>query len=454
MPQTTPPPTAPGSESTVASRGHDQDAPRVLRVALLGAGTVGTQVARLILQQADDLEARIGARLELVGVAVRDLDRSREPIPDALLTTDAMALVRRGDLDVVIEVIGGIDQTRELVLAALESGASVVTANKALLAAHFTELAHAAAASDVDLYFEAAVAGAIPILRPLRESLVGDEIGSVKGIVNGTTNFILDQMASTGATFDTALAQAQDLGYAEADPTADIEGDDAAAKAAILASLAFHTNVEDAQVYREGITKIRPDDLAVLDQMGYQVKLVASAELVEDAQVSVRVHPMVLPSAHPLSSIAGAFNAVLVESREAGRLMFVGPGAGGAPTAAAVMGDLVTAARNRLAGTNVRLPKPYTARTVQPIDRAECAYFLRFCVQDRPGVLARVAQVFADHDISLRALTQQASDDPKLADLVVITHQCREGVMRECLDQLASAPFMVVNSLRQLRMAS
>ncbi|HET9420580.1 MAG TPA: homoserine dehydrogenase, partial [Nocardioides sp.] len=317
-----------------------------LRVAVLGCGSVGSQVVRLLHEQADDLAARVGAPVELAGVAVRRIDAPREvDVPDGLLTTDAAGLVARDDVDLVVEVIGGIEPARSLILSALENGASVVTANKALLAEDGPTLFEAAEKAGRDLYYEAAVAGAIPILRPLRESLAGDRVNRVLGIVNGTTNFILDRMDTSGAGFAEALEEAQELGYAEADPTADVEGFDAAAKAAILASLAFHSRVTAADVHREGIADVSAADVQSARDMGCVVKLLAIAELRTgpggDEAVSVRVHPAMIPRSHPLASVREAFNAVFVESSAAGQLMFYGPGAGGSPTARAVLGDLV-----------------------------------------------------------------------------------------------------------------
>src|SRR5688500_18739807 len=325
-----------------------------MKVAVLGCGSVGSQVVRLLVEQADDLGARIGAPVELAGVAVRRIDAPRDiEVPAGLLTTDAAGLVTRDDVDLVVEVIGGIEPARSLILAALESGASVVTANKALLAEDGPIWFAAAERAGRDLYFEAAVAGAIPILRPLRESLAGDRVTRVLGIVNGTTNFILDKMDTSGAGFTEALEEAQELGYAEADPTADVEGFDAAAKAAILASLAFHTRVTAADVYREGISEVTAGDVASAREMGCVVKLLAICELGDGPNgqtVSARVHPAMIPRSHPLASVREAFNAVFVESEAAGELMFYGPGAGGAPTASAVLGDLVAVARHRVNG--------------------------------------------------------------------------------------------------------
>src|ERR1700728_4193933 len=333
---------------------------KVLRVALLGCGVVGTQVARLLAEQADDLAVRTGARLELAGIAVRRLSAPREGVDPALLTTDAMGLATRSDVDIVIEVIGGIEPARALIMAAMEAGKSVVTANKALLAEHGEQIHAASRAFGADLYYEAAVAGAIPILRPLRESLAGDTVHRVLGIVNGTTNFILDRMDSSGADFGDSLEEAQSLGYAEADPTADVEAVDADAKAAILAGLASHTRVTAADVYREGITEVTAADIASAKALGRTVKLLAICERSEASGskagcsgggVAVRVHPAMIPRSHPLAAVGGAYNAVFVEARSAGRLMFYGAGAGGTPTASAVLGDVVAVARNRLAGT-------------------------------------------------------------------------------------------------------
>src|SRR5689334_16393955 len=371
------------------------DKPRPIRVALLGCGVVGTQVARLIHEQADDLTARVGVPVELVGIAVRRLGLDRDAdLPAELLTTDAEALVAREDVDVVVEVIGGIEPARTLILSALEHGASVVTANKALLAEDGATLFDAAEKAGRDLYYEAAVAGAIPILRPLRESLAGDTVTRVLGIVNGTTNFILDKMDTSGAGFTEALEEAQELGYAEADPTADVEGYDAAAKAAILASLAFHTRVTAADVYREGIAEVTAADVAAARDMGCVVKLLAICELLDTPggpAVAARVHPAMIPRSHPLASVREAYNAVFVESDAAGELMFYGPGAGGAPTASAVLGDLVTVARNRLAEVRGVGESTYAQCEVLPMGQTATRYHVSLDVADRAGVLAAVA---------------------------------------------------------------
>lgn len=407
---------------------------RPLGVAVLGCGSVGSQVVRLLRDQADDLAARIGARMELRGVAVRRLDAAREvEVPAGLLTTDAAGLVTRDDVDLVVEVIGGIEPARSLIVSALESGASVVTANKALLAADGPALYEVADRAGRDLYYEAAVAGAIPILRPLRESLAGDRVTRVLGIVNGTTNFILDKMDTSGAGFSEALEEAQDLGYAEADPTADVEGFDAAAKAAILASLAFHTRVGADDVYREGISDVTAADVASAREMGSVVKLLAIAELVGDG-VSVRVHPAMIPRTHPLASVREAFNAVFVESDAAGQLMFYGPGAGGSPTASAVLGDLVTVARNRLGSTRGAGESAYADRAVLAMGETRTRYHVAIDVDDRAGVLAAVANAFADHDVSIQTVRQEGRDED--AQLVVVSHTATDAALSATVDQL------------------
>jgi homoserine dehydrogenase len=411
-----------------------------VKVALLGCGVVGSQVARLLLTHADDLRARIGRPLELVGIAVRDLSKERPGIDPALLTDDADALVRRPEVDLVIELLGGIEPARSLILAAIASGASVITANKALLASDGGSIYAAAEASGVDVYYEAAVAGAIPIIRPLRESLVGDEVTAVKGIVNGTTNFILDKMHTAGAPFADVLAEAQALGFAEADPTADVEGYDAAAKAAILASLAFHTRVKISDVDREGITGVTPDDIAAAAEMGCVIKLLANCALSPDGSIAIGVHPTMVPLDHPLASIPGAYNAVFIESRYAGRLMFMGPGAGGQPTASAVMGDVVTAARNRVRGTVGPGESTYSARAITPHGQVVSRYYVSLRVHDEPGVLAKVATAFATAGISLQAVRQDGVAVADQARLGVMTHQARADQLEATLAALAAMP--------------
>lgn len=398
-----------------------------LKVGMLGCGVVGSEIARLLVANADDLAARSGAKLELVKVAVRDLNRKN--IAKELLTTDLMSVVNDPNIDLIIEVIGGIEPARALILVALESGKSVVTANKALLAKHGGELFAAADKFGADLYYEAAVAGAIPILRPLRESLVGDHIQKIMGIVNGTTNFILTKMDESGAAFGDALAEAQALGFAEADPTADVEGFDAAAKAAILASLAFHSRVTGDDVFREGITKITSTDVAVARSLDLVIKLLAIAELNSDGQISVRVHPTLISRNHPLAAVRESFNAVFVEAEAAGALMFYGRGAGGTPTASAVLGDLVAVARHRISGGLGPRESDYADRAIATIGNTRTRYLIRLEVADRPGVLAAVAQTFAKHNVSIQTVRQTGRGEN--AELIVMTHKATDGALSE-----------------------
>jgi homoserine dehydrogenase len=411
-----------------------------LRVALLGCGTVGSAVRRLIGEQSEDLAARIGRRVEVVGVAVRRPDHHPD-VPAHLLTTDAAALVVRDDVDLVVEVIGGIEPARSLLMAAFEAGKSVVSANKALLADDGVALHAAAAKAGVDLYYEAAVAGAIPLLRPLRESLAGDQLRRVVGIVNGTTNYILSRMAETGAGFAEALAEATELGYAEADPTADVDGFDAAAKAAILASLAFHTQVTASDVYREGISAVTATDVARAAEIGCTVKLLAICERVTDADgdsVAVRVHPAMIPTTHPLAAVSGAFNAVFVEAEAAGQLMFYGQGAGGEPTASAVLGDLVAVARNRLTGASGPAVTGYAGLAARPIAETPTRYHVSLDVADRPGVLATVAQEFARHDVSIATVRQDGHGDA--ASLVIVSHSAPDAALSATIEALQQMP--------------
>ena len=412
-------------------------AEKTLKVALLGCGNVGSQVARLLREEADELAVRIGARLELAGIAVRRLSHPRPGIDPALLTTDPMELATRPDIDIVVEVVGGIEPARSVLLAAMKNGKSVVTANKALLAEYGEEIHGASRAFGADLYYEAAVAGAIPLLRPLRESLAGDTVHRVLGIVNGTTNFILDRMDSAGSDFSESLEEAQALGYAEPDPTADVEGFDAAAKAAILASLAFHTRVTAADVYREGITEVSAADIASAKLLGRTVKLLAICERSGDG-VAVRVHPAMIPRSHPLAAVGGAYNAVFVEAKSAGQLMFYGAGAGGTPTASAVLGDLVAVARNRVAGTRGPEPSTYAELPVLPMGDTLTRYHVSLDVADRPGVLAPVAEAFARHGVSIQAVRQTSRGTEAL--LIIVTHVARDAALATTVSELQALP--------------
>ncbi|HWE54494.1 MAG TPA: homoserine dehydrogenase [Acidimicrobiales bacterium] len=415
-----------------------------LRVGLLGCGNVGGALVRLLVEDANRIAARTGLDLTLAAVAVRSQSREREvPVPAGVLTTDAAKVVADPDVDVVVEVIGGIEPARTLILAALKAGKPVITANKELLANCGAELFEAAASAGVDLLFEAAVAGGIPLIRPLRESLAGESIQRVMGIVNGTTNFILTRMSEDGASYHDALAEAQSLGYAERDPTADVEGFDAAAKAAILANVAFGARVVAGDVYREGIAAITESDIAMAHRLGYVVKLLAVVEhAVGDSgeSIAVRVHPAMVPATHPLASVRDSFNAVFVEGGAVGDLMFLGRGAGGMPTASAVLGDLLDAAHNLTTGGAGRtLALRQTA--IRPIDDLRSAYYIALEVADRPGVLHAVSGVLGEHRVSIRLMEQEsmAVDDAPpegQARLVFVTHPAYESDVQACLAEL------------------
>jgi homoserine dehydrogenase len=395
--------------------------PRI-RIGILGCGVVGSQVATQLLRHHEELSTRSGAELILTKIAVRDSKIERDGIDPMLLTTDARSIVTDPEIDLIVEVMGGIEPARELILLAIENGKSVVTANKALLATHGADLYSAADARGVDLYYEAAVAGAIPILRPLRESLVGDHVTRIMGIVNGTTNYILTKMDEDGLAFDEALEGAQNLGYAEADPTADIEGFDAAAKAAILAGLAFHT-------------RVTATDVAVAQSMNHVIKLLAIAELTPHDEISVRVHPALIPRTHPLASVRNAYNAVFVEAEAAGELMFYGRGAGGAPTASAVLGDVVAVARHLTSGALGPRESDYADRTIALIDQIKTQYLIRLDVADKPGVLAAVAQAFATENVSIQTVRQSGRGTD--AELIVVTHGASERALALTVKRLS-----------------
>jgi homoserine dehydrogenase len=413
-------------------------------VAVLGLGNVGSEVVRIIEDSADDLANRVGAPLVLRGVGVRRVAGDRG-VPIDLLTDNIDELVSRDDVDVVVEVMGPVEPSRKAILSALEHGKSVVTANKALLSVSTGELAQAAESANVDLYFEAAVAGAIPVIRPLTQSLAGDSVQRVAGIVNGTTNYILSEMDSTGAEYKQALADASALGYAEADPTADVEGYDAAAKAAILASIAFHTRVTADDVYREGITKITPDDFVSARGLGCTIKLLSICERIttDDGlqRVSARVYPALVPLSHPLATVNGAFNAVVVEAEAAGRLMFYGQGAGGAPTASAVTGDLVMAARNRVLGSRGPKESKYAQLAVAPMGFINTRYYVSMNVADKPGVLSSVAAEFAKREVSIAEVRQEGvvgeGGQRVGARIVVVTHTATDAALSETVAALA-----------------
>ena len=409
---------------------------RVVRIALLGCGNVGSALVGILQDRSEALAVQSGARLEIVGIAVNDLSLDRAAhVPVHLLTADAAGLVSDPSVDVVVELIGGLVPTGALVRKALESGKPVVTANKALLASpDGVELRSLAKHQGVDLLYEAAVAGAIPLVRALRESLTGERIHRVMGIVNGTTNFILTKMSEQGADFADVLAEAQALGLAERDPTADVEGYDAAAKAAILAGVAFGYDVGGAEVMREGITAIRAVDVEFAERLGYAVKLLAIVERIGEDALSVRVHPALVPKSHPLAGVRDAFNAVFIEGEAAGELMLYGQGAGGLPTASAVVGDLIDAVRNRAAGTTAPTPDRRPARLLPESElRTQC--YISLDVTDRPGVLAAVTKVFGDHGVSIRSMEQEGFAGE--ARLLLVTHLAREGDIRDTLAELS-----------------
>lgn len=416
---------------------------RPIRVALLGAGSVGAQVARLLIEYQEELAKRVGTDLELVGIAVRDAGAKRgADLPKELLTQKPEDLL--AGADIVIELMGGINPAYDLIKKALNSGADVITANKALIAAKGNELIDLAQQLGAQLYYEAAVGGAIPIIRPLRESLAGDKINRVMGIVNGTTNYILDQMETKGMDFQSALAEAQALGYAEADPTADIEGFDAASKAAILASLAFHSDVPVEKVHREGISKITPAQIETARQAGYTLKLLAISERVANGIV-VRVHPTLIPASHPLAAVHGAYNAVFVEAESAGRLMFYGAGAGGAQTASAVLGDLVSAAKRHLAGGPGLPTSTHANLEVLPVQATRTRFQITLQVSDQPGVLASIAREFADKGISVETVSQSAATNSDSAALLTImTHIASEGDLEKVVESLESNKAVVL----------
>ncbi|MET0727483.1 MAG: homoserine dehydrogenase [Acidimicrobiales bacterium] len=407
-----------------------------VHIGVLGCGNVGAPLVALIGAQADAIAARTGLRLRVTRIAVRDLAKPRPATIDtSLLTTDAEGVVNDPDVDLVVELIGGVVTARELIQSAIKAGKPVVTGNKELLAESGAELFQAAEGAGVDLLFEAAVAGGIPIIRPLRESLVGEHITRVMGIVNGTTNYILTRMTEAGASYDDALAEAQALGFAEADPTADVEGYDAGAKVAIIASIAFGAAVTASDVHHEGISGITGVDIAFAKRMGFVIKLLAVADQSDDGQIGVRVHPAMVPLAHPLAAVRESFNAVFVEGASVGDLMFYGRGAGGGPTASAILGDVIDAALNRHKGSHASVGQLGTA-TIRPIEDVESAYYLNLEVLDRPGVLAQVAGVFAEHRVSIRSMEQEGLGDE--ARLIFITHRAREADVQSTLRDLGA----------------
>ena len=410
-----------------------------VRIGMLGCGVVGSEVARLILADTIELSTRAGAKIELAKIAVREI-KPRADIPSELFTLDALSIVNDPTIDLIIEVMGGIEPARELILTAIGNRKSIVTANKALLASHGADLFTAAYAQGEDIYYEAAVAGAIPIIRPMRDSLAGDHVVRLMGIVNGTTNYILTKMHEDNREFADVLAEAQKLGYAEADPTADVEGFDAAAKAAILSGLAFHTRVTVDDVYREGISKITLEDVQIAKSMDHVIKLLAIAELTPSDEISVRVHPVLLHKSHPLASVRDAFNAVFIEAESAGPLMFYGRGAGGAPTASAILGDVVAVSRHIALNSIGRRETDYADRDIAPIETTKTKFLIRLEVEDKSGVLATIAQTFAEQDVSIQTVDQNGRDDD--AELIIVTHGATEGELKSTVDALKKLPIV------------
>ena len=404
-----------------------------LTIGLLGCGTVGGALVDLLDARRATITARTGVELRIGAVAVRDTAKHQDRLADpSLLTTDTAAVVADPEVDIVVELIGGTDPALTLVRTALENGKPVITGNKELLAAHGPELYAVAAEHGVDLLFEAAVAGGIPLIRPLRESLVGEDISRVMGIINGTTNYILTKMSQEGADYADALADAQALGYAEADPTADVEGYDAGAKAAIIASIVFGVDVRSSDVQHEGISSITAADIDTAKRLGYVIKALAVIERA-DGEVAVRVHPAMVPTGHPLANVNDSFNAVFVEGATVGDLMFYGRGAGGGPTASAVLGDLVDAAVNVANGAAARLSITEKA-TLRSVDELSSQYYLTMVVSDEPGVLAQVATVFGTHGVSIQVMEQSGTGGD--AELCLILHETTEAALRATLDEL------------------
>ena len=408
-------------------------ADKPVRIGMLGCGVVGSSVARLLLADTDELSTRAGVKMELARIAVRTI-KPYEGIKPSLFTTDPFSIGNDPEIDLIIEVMGGIEPARELIMTAIENRKSVVTANKALLASHGAEMFTAAYAKGEDIYYEASVAGAIPIIRPMRDSLAGDFVTRLMGIVNGTTNYILTKMHEDDREFADVLKEAQALGYAEADPTADVEGFDAAAKAAILSGLAFHTRVTVDDVYREGISKITLEDVKIAKSMDHVIKLLAIAELTPADEISVRVHPVMLHKSHPLASVRDAYNAVFVEAESAGSLMFYGRGAGGAPTASAILGDVVAVARHIALNSVGQRETDYADRDIASIESTKTKFLIRLEVADKAGVLASIATTFANHGVSIQTVNQAGRNDD--AEVTIVTHLATEGELKATVESL------------------
>jgi homoserine dehydrogenase len=410
---------------------------RIMKVGMLGCGNVGAAVIRLLEEHREDIARRAGCRLEVAKVAVRDPAKRRDvPLGPSRFVAHPLEVIEDPDVDIVCELLGGVEPAGSLILGAFDRDKPVVTANKELLATRGRELFDASDAKGLDLYFEAAVGGGIPLIRPLKESLAGERLRRVMGIVNGTTNFILTKMSEEGRGFDDVLREAQALGYAEADPSADVDGHDAAAKCAILASIAFNARVVADDVYREGISRVSSEDIEYARRLGYVVKLLAIAEMDEDERIAVRVHPAMIPAAHPLASVRDAFNAVFVEGPKVGELMFYGRGAGGDPTATAVVGDLIAVARNLMAGARGVGCTCFYERTIRPMAEMTGQYYILLRVEDRPGVLAEIAGALGRNEVSIKSVWQEGIGAD--AQLVFVTHRAQEGAFQRAVSELGA----------------
>jgi homoserine dehydrogenase len=410
-----------------------------VKVGLLGMGTVGTGVLRIVEGHQDDLQKQVGSPIRIEKVLVRDMNKTRRyRIQPEKLTVNAEDIIHDPEIDIVVEVMGGIEPARTYMLAALERGKHIVTANKDLMALHGSEILNKAAEKNCDVFYEASVAGGIPIIRTLIDGFSSDRITKIMGIVNGTTNFILTKMSQEGASYEDVLKEAQQLGYAEADPTSDVEGLDAARKMVILSRLGFHANVELSDVEVKGITQISKEDILYAKRLGYEVKLLGIAERHDD-RIGISVQPTMVKTSHPLSSVNGVYNAVYVYGEAVGETMFYGPGAGEMPTATSVVADLVAVVKNMKLGVNGRkMFVPYKEKKLKTDEQIASKYFIRLHVADRAGVLAQIAQLFAEHNVSLESVVQQPNRAIPDAEIVIVTHEASKANMAEVLARFES----------------
>ena len=414
-----------------------------IKVGLLGLGTIGTGVAKVLINNRDTITKKVGKPVELLKVLERNINKKYSvTLPDGVLTDKPEDVLDNPEIDIIVEVIGGIETAKEFIIRALENGKHVVTANKDLLAIHGKDLFEIAESKNADLFFEASVAGGIPIIRPLKECLAGNKLEQVMGIINGTTNYILTKMTQDGSDFNEVLKEAQDLGYAEADPTADIEGYDAARKIAILASIAFNTRITFSDVYVEGITKITADDIQYAKDLGFVIKLLGITNYI-NSQVEVRVHPVFIPKSHPLASVNDVFNAIFLKGDAVGEVMFYGRGAGEMPTASAILGDVIDAARNIEYGVTGRISCTcFEERPIISIGEIQSEYYLRLKVVDKPKVLASIAGVLGDNDVSIASVVQKNTGKKGKAEIVLITHKVCESSLRNALQIIGNMPIV------------